>query len=76
MTGVPATGLPKITRVVSRSCRPTCRASPLWSMTAKTFRPLADKMPVSRETVALTDRGLTFVVTWVCVLSGIAGAIG
>jgi hypothetical protein len=26
--------------------------------------------------VALTDRGLTFVVTWVCVLSGIAGAIG
>jgi hypothetical protein len=32
-------------------------------MTAKTFMPFADKIPVSRETVAATDRGLNLVVT-------------
>ena len=61
MTGVPATGLPKITRTVSRSLRPACSASARWSMTANSFMPFDATSSVSRVTVAATGLGLSLV---------------
>jgi hypothetical protein len=54
---------------------PTWLASALWSITAKIFRPFADKMPVRRETVSVTDLGLTLVVISVSVQSAITGLL-
>src|SRR6516162_6947087 len=72
ITGVPAAGLPNSTSVVSRNCRPTWLASALWSITAKTFRPFAARMPVRCETVSVTDLGLTLVVICVSIQSAMA----
>jgi hypothetical protein len=63
MTGVQATGSPNITSVVSRSRSPASRACSLWSTIAKIFMPRAAKIPVSRETVEATGRGLSLVMT-------------
>ena len=67
--------MPNSTRVVSRNCMPTRLASALWSITAKTFMPFADKMPVRRETVSVTDLGLTLVVICVSVQSAMVGLL-
>ena len=75
ITGVPAAGLPNSTSVVSRNCMPTWLASALWSITAKTFMPFADRMPVRRETVSVTDLELTLVVICVSVQSAMAGLL-
>jgi hypothetical protein len=63
ITGVPATGLPKMTRTVSRRVSPAWRASAAWSMTANSFIPFALIMPVSLATVPATDSRLSLVTT-------------
>ena len=72
ITGVPAAGLPNRTSVVSRNFIPTALASALWSITAKTFRPFALRMPVRREVVSVTDLGLILVVISVSIQSVMA----
>src|SRR6516164_10564789 len=67
ITGVPAAGLPKSTRVVSRNCNPASRASALWSITANSFMPLAAMRSVRRATVPATGCGLSLVTTPVSV---------
>src|ERR1700720_3165837 len=62
ITVVPATGLPKITRVVGRRSSPTLRASADWSMTSKSFIPRPAISSVSLTTVSSIERGLCFVV--------------
>jgi hypothetical protein len=52
-----------MTSLVSRNCNPASAASPLWSITAKTFRSLAAAAANSRVTVSATDHGLNFVTT-------------
>src|ERR1700692_4942446 len=52
-----------MTSLVSRNCNPALAASPLWSITAKTFSSLAAAAADSRVTVSATDHGLNFVTT-------------
>src|ERR1700733_13307805 len=59
--GVPATGLPKITSLVSRSWSPLASASPLWSTTVNSLRPFLATRSDSRVTVSFTERGLSLV---------------
>src|SRR5271166_405668 len=61
ITSVPAAGLPKITRMVSRSFSPAWLASALWSITANSFMPFAATISLRRETVPATERGLSLV---------------
>jgi hypothetical protein len=67
ITGVPAAGLPKITRTVSPSVSPTWRASAAWSITANSLIPFAAIMLVSFEVVSATVSGLSLVTTSVSV---------
>ena len=60
ITGVPASGLPKITTLVSRSSSPAALASPLWSITANSLTPFDSSSFVIRATVSPTDTGLVF----------------
>ena len=62
ITGVPAAGLPNKTNFVSGIVSPTRAASPLWSITAKSFRPFAAIVLSSRSTVSATDQGLCLAV--------------
>ena len=62
MTGVPAAGLPKMIRTVSRSSMPARWAAARWSIVAKTVMPRSVISPVSRSTVSATGQGLSFVV--------------
>src|SRR5262249_33372758 len=59
----------------SRSGRPPRLASALWSITANTVIPFADSVPVRRETVSVTDLGLTLVVISVSVQLAMAGLL-
>nr|WP_238163157.1 hypothetical protein [Kribbella capetownensis] len=63
MTGVPAAGLPKMTRTVSRKVRPAARAAAAWSMTAKTVTPLAPRMSRNLAVTSATVPVATFVIT-------------
>jgi hypothetical protein len=44
-----------------RTCCAMTETNPLQSITVRAFTPLAGKIPVSRETVAATDRGFSLV---------------
>jgi len=63
ITGVPASELPKITTLVSRSSSPARRVSPLWLTIAKSFSPRASTSSLSLATVSFTEPLAVFVTT-------------
>ena len=75
MTGVPATGLPKITTMVSRNSRPCCRASLLWSMVEKTVMPWSSTAWTSAATVSATVPGAVLVMIPVAACSSVSSAM-
>ena len=68
MMGVPALGLPKMRSLVLGMVRPAVRASPEWSMRAKSLMPLAASRVWRRATVSSTVWGVRRV--WMPVVIG------